>query len=349
MKIAQVAPLFESVPPRAYGGTERVVSWLTEELVRQGHEVVLFASGDSQTSAELVPVVPAALRLAGGVKDPAALHVMMLGKLAERAEEFDCIHFHVDYLHFPMMRRLGVLHVTTLHGRLDLQDLAPLFREYRDMPVVSISDDQRKPLPWARWQATVYNGMPADLFRFNSTPGDYLAFLGRISPEKGVEEAIRIAIRAGMPLRIAAKVDDVDREYFETRVKPRLSHPLVDFIGEVGGEDKERFLAGARALLFPIAWPEPFGLVMIEAMACGTPVVAFRRGSVPEVMVEGRTGFIVSGVNEAVAAVNRIGMISRRGCRQVFEERFTSSAMASGYLEVYHRLVDERLQPRLVV
>jgi len=349
MKIAQVAPLFESVPPKTYGGTERVVSWLTEELVRQGHEVTLFASGDSETAAELVPVVPEAIRLAGRTSDPAALHVMMLGRLAERAGEFDCIHFHVDYLHFPMMRRLEVPHVTTMHGRLDLPELAPLFSEFPDMPVVSISNDQRRPLPHANWQATVYNGMPADLFRFNPHPGDYLAFLGRISPEKGIEAAIDIAVRSGLPLKIAAKVDNVDREYFENVIKPRLSHPLIEFIGEVGGADKERFLAGARALLFPINWPEPFGLVMIEAMACGTPVIAFRRGSVPEVMVEGRSGFIVNGVNEAVAAVNRIGMISRRSCRQVFEEHFTSAAMAAGYLEVYRRLIDERLRPRLAV
>ncbi|RMF47135.1 MAG: glycosyltransferase family 4 protein, partial [Deltaproteobacteria bacterium] len=266
MKIAQVSPLYESVPPKLYGGTERVVSWLTEELVRQGHDVTLFASGDSVTSAKLVPCASSALRLAG-CREPLAHHLVMLEEVARRLEEFDIIHYHVDYLHFPLSRRSRVPQLTTLHGRLDCPDLAPLFREYRDMPLVSISDDQRRPLPFANWFGTVYHGLPEELFQLNAGGGDYLAFLGRISPEKRPDRAIEIAKRAGWPLKIAAKVDRADQEYFEREIKPLLNHPLVEFIGEINDADKQEFLGQALALLFPIDWPEPFGLVMIEAMA----------------------------------------------------------------------------------
>lgn len=339
MKIALVAPLQESVPPTLYGGTERVVSYLTEELVRQGHQVTLFASGDSQTAARLEPIVPQSLRLAG-CRDPFAHHIRMIDRVVHAADEFDVIHFHVDYLHFPLMRRLGLPHVTTLHGRLDLPDLLPLFREFSDMPVVSISDHQRTPLPFANWQATVYNGVPTDLYRFHAQSGEYLVFLGRISPEKGVERAIDIAVRAGLPLRIAAKVDKADREYFDACVAPLLHHPLVEFLGELGGRDKEELLGNAYGMLFPIDWPEPFGLVMIEAMACGTPVIAWRRGSVPEVMRDGVTGFIVDDLDGAVAAVERLAGVSRFRCRHYFEEHFAAEKLAGDYLAVYRAIAD---------
>lgn len=340
MKIAQVSPLYESVPPKLYGGTERVVSWLTEELVRQGHEVTLFASGDSNTSAKLVSCAPEALRLAG-CREPLAHHLLMLEEVARRLDEFDIVHYHVDYLHFPLSRRSRVPQLTTLHGRLDSPELAPLFREYREMPLVSISNDQRRPLPFANWVGTVYHGLPQDQFRLNPKGGEYLAFLGRISPEKRPDRAIEIARRAGLPLKIAAKVDRADQEYFEREIKPLLDHPLVEFIGEINDADKQDFLGGALALLFPIDWPEPFGLVMIEAMACGTPVIAWCCGSVPEVMEDGVTGYVVDSLEGAVQAVRRVEELDRRACRAVFERRFTSRRMAEGYLRLYRQILGQ--------
>jgi glycosyltransferase involved in cell wall biosynthesis len=342
LRIAQVAPLIESVPPRGYGGTERVVSYLTEELVRQGHEVTLFASGDSQTSAQLVAVCPHALRLAPhGCKDFLAPQIRMLEMVYRMADRFDILHFHVDYLHYPLSRRHNSRHLTTLHGRLDLPELQPLYEEFSDMPVVSISDAQRRPLPQARWLGTVPHGLPPDLHTFRPQAGDYLAFLGRISPEKGLDRAIAIARKVGVPLKVAAKVDTADRDYYLDHIKPLLeaSRPLVEFIGEVGGAAKDDFLGGARALLFPIQWPEPFGLVMIEALACGTPVIAYPYGSVPEVLQDGVTGFIVADEDSAAAAVGRLDEISRARCRQVFEERFTARRMAEDYLRLYHQLL----------
>ena len=339
MRIAQVAPLAESVPPQGYGGTERVVSYLTEELVRQGHQVTLFASGDSVTAAELVPCAPRALRLDNEVIDPIAHLVTELELVAARAADFDVIHWHLDYFHFPLSRRLGVPNVTTLHGRLDIGDLQPLYREFSEMPVVSISNDQRAPLPNANWVATVHHGLPPDELQPRYEPGDYLAFLGRISPEKRADRAIEVARRAGFPLRMAAKVDDSDREYYAERIQPMLDASHVDFIGEIGGSDKEAFLQHAAALLFPIDWAEPFGLVMIEAMACGTPVIAYRSGSVPEVVADGVSGFVVDDIEGAVDAVGRLGSISREGCRRSFEERFTAERMARDYLALYDHLV----------
>lgn len=348
MRIAQVAPLYESVPPRLYGGTERVVSYLTEELVKQGHEVTLFASGDSVTSATLVPGSAGALRLSRGVTDPLPHHVLLLEKVFQRAGEFDVIHFHIDHLHFPMVRRHAVPHVTTMHGRLDLPDLEPLFLEFSDMPLVSISDAQRRPLPWVNWQATVYHGLPESLYRFHEQPGKYLAFIGRVSPEKRLDWAIEIAVRSGMELKVAAKVDRADREYFETHIRKLLDHPLVEFIGEIGDREKNEFLGNAYALLFPIDWPEPFGLVMIESMACGTPVIARRCGSVPEVMQDGVTGFVFDRVDEAVEAVEQVGRLDRRRIRQVFERRFSAARMAREYVKVYRRLQRVPVRPEPV-
>lgn len=339
-RIAQVAPLYESVPPQSYGGTERVVSYLTEELVRQGHEVTLFASGDSVTRARLISPCRRSLRLDPDCRDALAHHVVMLEEVFRRAEDFDLVHFHVDYLHFPLSRRMQVPHLTTLHGRLDLPDLVPLYREFPEMPVVSISNSQREPLPWLSWQGTVYHGLPEDLYSLQEEPEDYLAFLGRISPEKGVETAIEIARRAGLPIRIAAKVDRADREYFETLVRPLLSQPHVELLGEIDQAAKQSFLGRARALLFPVDWPEPFGLVMAEAMACGTPVVAFRRGSVPEILTDGETGFVCHTLEEAVDAVGQISGISRRGCRRVFERRFAAGRMARDYVTLCERLLE---------
>jgi glycosyltransferase involved in cell wall biosynthesis len=339
MRIAQVAPLYESVPPKYYGGTERIVSYLTEELVRQGHQVTLFASGDSVTRARLVAACRRSLRLDKHCVDQMAHHLLMLEQVFQRAHEFDIVHFHIDYLHFPLSRRQSIVHVTTLHGRMDIPDLVPLYQEFQDMPVVSISAAQREPLPWANWQATVYHGLPDDLYQFRAKPGNYLAFLGRISPEKRVDRAIEIAKEVGIPLKIAAKVDRVDRDYFDAVVGPMLRDPLVKFVGEIGDGEKDEFLGNAYALLFPIDWPEPFGLVMIEAMACGTPVIAYRAGSVPEVMEEGHTGFIVEELEDAVEAVRRVPELSRERCREVFEQRFTANRMACDYLEVYQRLL----------
>ncbi|MGQ0607745.1 MAG: glycosyltransferase family 4 protein [Chloroflexota bacterium] len=339
MRIAQVAPLYESVPPHTYGGTERVVSYLTEELVRQGHEVTLFASGDSETDATLVACAPRSLRLDDDVIDPIAHLVYQLECVAAEAHRFDVIHWHLDYFHFPMSRRLGIPQVTTLHGRLDIGDLKPVYDEFGDMPVVSISNDQRAPLPQANWVATVHHGMPPDELVARTEPGDYLAFLGRISPEKRADRAIEVARRADVPLRIAAKVDDADRQYFEEEVEPLLGDSHVEFIGEVGRDIKGELLANARALIFPIDWSEPFGLVMIEAMACGTPVIAYRLGSVPEVITDGVNGFIVDDIDGAVEAVGRLGEIDRARCRATFEERFTVERMARDYLRVYERLI----------
>lgn len=339
MRIAQVAPLYESVPPQLYGGTERVVSFLTEELVRQGHDVTLFASGDSVTSARLVPICSRSLRLDRQCIDQIAHHILLLERVFSEREHFDIIHFHIDYLHFPLTRRYGPVNVTTLHGRLDIPDLQPLYREYYDMPVVSISNAQRTPLSWINWQGTVHHGLPKSQFRFSPKAEGYLAFLGRISPEKGLDRAIEIAKRADMPLRIAAKVDRVDRDYFQAVIKPQLDHPLIEFIGEIGYPEKNEFLGNAAALLFPINWPEPFGLVMIEAMACGTPVIAFSCGSVPEVMSDGVSGFVVNDIGSGVDAVKRAEKLDRRGVRLCFEKRFTATRMANDYLAIYERLL----------
>jgi len=341
MRIAQVAPLMESVPPTAYGGTERVVSYLTEELVRQGHDVTLFASGDSRTAARLVPGVPQALRLDPSIIDPIAHQILEIERVAQMADEFDVIHWHLDYFHFPLSRRLGVPRLTTLHGRLDMPDLQPLYAEFSDEPLISISNDQRAPLPNANWVETIHHGMPPDELAPNYEPGQYLAFLGRISPEKRADRAIEVARRAGIPLKIAAKVDDVDRPYFEEHIEPLLEADHVDFIGEIGPDDKGDFLGHAHALLFPIDWAEPFGLVMIEAMACGTPVVAYRSGSVPEVITDGESGYIVETIDEAVEAVGRLHEISREGCRASFETRFTVERMGRNYVEVYQRLIGQ--------
>jgi glycosyltransferase involved in cell wall biosynthesis len=338
MRIAQVAPLYESVPPALYGGTERVVFWLTEELIRLGHDVTLFASGDSLTTARLVPACKKALRLDAECVDQLAHHMVMLDQVFSEKENFDLIHFHIDYLHFPLSRYNTVPQVTTLHGRLDLPDLVPLYRHFRNMPVISISDAQRRPLPWANWQGTVHHGLPRESFSVGEGGGGYLAFLGRASPEKGLDDAIKIAKRAGMPLKIAAKIDRVDVLYFENVIKPLLDHPLIDFVGEIGYPEKNAFLGEAAALLFPINWSEPFGLAMIEAMACGTPVIAYPRGSVPEIIKEGVTGFLVPDLESAVRAVRRIGDIDRKKCRRNFEQHFDAQRMAQDYLNIYQRL-----------
>lgn len=341
MRIAQVAPLYESVPPKLYGGTERVVSYLTEELVAMGHDVTLFASGDSVTKARLVPVCERSLRLDTDCVDQLAHHILMLEMVAQTAPELDIVHFHIDYLHFPFSRRcLFPPHLTTLHGRLDLPDLVSLYREYRDMPLVSISDAQRAPLPWAGWVGTVHHGLPPDAYHFHEGPGEYLAFLGRISPEKRVDRAIRIARQAGIPLKIAAKVDRVDREYYDRVILPLLKEGNTEYIGEIGEGEKCDFLGNACALLFPIDWPEPFGLTMIEALACGTPVIACHRGSVPELLRDGVTGRIVRNADEAHQAVRDIPSFDRRKCREYFENRFTANRMAQDYLAVYHTLIE---------
>src|SRR5579872_7313005 len=339
MRIAQVAPLFESVPPKLYGGTERIVSWLTEGLVRLGHDVTLFASGDSMTSARLVPACPESLRLSPQCVDQLAHHVNMLEGVFSEKDNFDLVHFHIDYLHFPLSRRAQIANVTTLHGRLDLPDLVPIYRTFSDMPLVSISDAQRGPLPWANWQGTVHHGLPEDSLAFSAEPGKYLAFLGRTSPEKGLDRAIQIAKRVGMPLKIAAKVDRADQQYFETVIKPLLNDPLIDFIGEIGYSEKNEFLGNAAALLFPIHWPEPFGIVMIEAMACGTPVVAYPFGSVPEVIENGVTGFLVRDVKSGAKAVEKLDTIDRAQCRQRFEEQFSLPRMTQQYLAIYDRIL----------
>ncbi|HEX3915435.1 MAG TPA: glycosyltransferase family 4 protein [Steroidobacteraceae bacterium] len=341
MKIAQVAPLIEAVPPKFYGGTERVVAYLTDALVELGHEVTLFASGDSRTKATLAPIWPRALRLDPAVHDYFAPLFMQLETVARRAREFDIIHCHLDYFAYPILRLLGVPAITTLHGRLDLPELAQLYKIYDDTPVVSISNAQREPLPHANYVATIHHGLPQRSLRMGPG-GRYLAFLGRISPEKAPDAAIRIAARAGMPLKIAAKVDRVDKEYFKTTIEPLLEGADVEFIGEIGEHQKNEFLGNAAALLFPIAWREPFGLVMIEALACGTPVVAFRNGSVPEVLEHGVTGFIIDSEAEAVNALSRLGRFDRKRIRAEFERRFTAQHMAQNYLKLYARLANLR-------
>ena len=342
MKIAQVAPLTESVPPQLYGGTERVVAFLTDELVRLGHDVTLFASADSQTAGRLVPVWPRALRLDGACRDTLAPHILMLEEVARRADEFDIVHFHVATFHLPLARRLPVAHVTTLHGRLDFPELVPLYREFNDLPLISISDAQRDPLPDANWIGTIYHGLPLDLLSFQPKPGGYLAFLGRVAREKRVDRAIEIAAACGQVLKIAAKVDPADREYFEREIRHLMDHPLVEFIGEIGEEQKCEFLGGASALLFPIDWPEPFGLVMIEAMACGVPVVAFRGGSVPEVIDHGVTGFVVDTLDEAIRATRQVHLLDRHRCRAVFERRFSVHRMTADHVELYKTLAGHR-------
>lgn len=339
MRIAQVAPLYESVPPRLYGGTERVVSWLTEELVREGHDVTLFASGDSLTNARLVPGCARALRLDPRCIDPLAHHVNLLERVTQYKEEFDIIHFHIDYLHFCMSRREALRQVTTLHGRLDIPDLVPLYREFYEMPVVSISDAQRAPLTWLNWHGTVHHGMPDDVFRAYTDPGKYLAFLGRVSPEKGLDAAIEIALRSEMPLKVAAKIDRADKEYYETHIKPLLAKSeLIEFIGEISDSEKNSFLGNATAFLFPINWSEPFGIVLIEALACAVPVVAYPRGSVPEIIEDGTSGFLVNDVDEAVKALKNISSIDRRKCRRAFELRFSAKRMAQDYVSIYQRI-----------
>jgi glycosyltransferase involved in cell wall biosynthesis len=338
LRIAQIAPLFERVPPLFYGGTERVVSILTEELVAQGHDVTLFASGDSITRARLVATTERSLRLDPDCVDARAHMVRQLEDVFRDTSLFDVLHFHIDYIHYPLSRRQRTPHLTTLHGRLNIPDLVPLYRTFPEVPVSAISNAQREPLPWLNWQGVVYHGLPEDLYDFFPGAGSYLACIGRISPEKGVDKAIEIARRAAMPLKIAAKVDEVDRGYYEARIEPLIDGRNVEFIGEIGESEKNSFLGGAAALLFPIDWPEPFGLVMIESMACGTPVIAFPRGSVPEVLDDGITGSIVDDVDGAVAAVRRIGELDRKRCRNRFLERFTASRMAGDYVRILERL-----------
>ncbi len=346
MKVAQVAPLYESVPPLMYGGTERVVAYLTDELVRQGHEVTLFASADSVTTAELRPMCSRALRLEGkNVIDPLAHHIRMLEMVAQEASDFDVVHFHIDYLHFPVTRRQNFVSVTTLHGRLDIPDLHPLFREFPEMNLVSISDAQRLPMEWANWVGTVHHGLPEDLHTAKEQPGQYLAFLGRISPEKRVDRAIEVARRVGMPIKIAAKIDAVDRDYFESHIRGLLRDPLVEYMGEISESEKSEFLGNAYALLFLIDWEEPFGLVMTEAMACGTPVIAYRRGSVPEVIDDGVSGYIVDNMEDAVEAVGRIPALNRLKIRKVFEDRFSARRMCHDYIEIYRRIGSREHDP----
>jgi glycosyltransferase involved in cell wall biosynthesis len=339
MRIAQVAPLYESVPPKLYGGTERVVSYLTDELVRQRHDVTLFASADSVTIADLRPICQKALRLQGRkILDPLAHHVRMLEIVAREASEFDVLHFHIDYLHFPVTRRQNLASVTTLHGRLDIPDIHDLFREFPEMNLVSISDAQRQPMKWANWVGTVHHGLPEHLYAPRYGPGEYLAFLGRISPEKRVDRAIEVAKRVGLPIKIAAKVDVTDRDYFESKIRALLDHPLVEYLGEIGEHEKAEFLGNAYALMFLIDWQEPFGLVMTEAMACGTPVIAYRRGSVPEIVDDGITGYIVDSMEAAAMAVRRIETLDRRIVRRIFEQRFGAQRMCQSYVDIYRRI-----------
>ena len=344
MKIAQIAPLIESVPPRLYGGTERIVSYLTEELVRQGHDVTLFASGDSQTSARLHACCAEALRLNPSVRDPIPYYMTMLDSVHRMSDQFDILHFHIDQFHFPLFNRGPNLTLTTLHGRQDLSDLQYLYRSFPSMPVVSISNSQRTPIPEANFAGTVLHGLPSNLLkpRANLRGREYLAFLGRISPEKRVDRAIRIAQAVGLPLKIAAKVDRADQEYFKTEIEPLLQKPGIEFIGEIDEIAKEQFLGDAAALLFPIDWPEPFGLVMIEAMACGTPVIAFRQGSVPEVIDDGITGAIVNSEEEAIAAMPMVLGLDRSAIRRRFEERFSVRRMALDYTDIYQHLIAKK-------
>jgi glycosyltransferase involved in cell wall biosynthesis len=348
MRIAQVAPLTEAVPPKLYGGTERVVHWLTEELVALGHDVTLFASGDSQTSAKLDATWPKALRLDGAVRDPNALHMVMLERVRRKFdnEEFDFLHFHLDYYPFSLFSRQPTPFLTTLHGRLDLPEHQPVFTTFKS-PVISISNAQRRPVPQANWVRTIHHGLPETLLTPQPAKQEYLAVLGRIAPEKGVDRAIKIAARCGIPLKIAAKVDRADQDYYDELIRPLIeNNPLVDFIGEIGDAEKPEFLSGAIGLLVPIDWPEPFGLVMIEAMACGTPVIAYNRGSVAEIIDDGLTGFVVEDETSAVAAVDRLSVLSRVAIRKQFEARFTARRMALDYLAAYRSLM-EAAEPRI--
>jgi len=338
VRIAQIAPLAEAVPPKLYGGTERVIWWLTEALVDLGHDVTLYASGDSQTSARLVAGAPSALRLSG-INDHTASTLVMLDQVLSDAADYDILHFHVDFLHYPTFRHLAGKCLSTLHGRLDLPDFWPVFGAFREMQLVSISDNQRLPVPDANFIATIYHGLPLDLIGYNPDGGDYLAFIGRISPEKRPDRAIEIAKRTGMRLKIAAKIDPADKAYFKEVIEPLLNDPLIEFVGEIGDSAKPAFLGGARALLFPIDWPEPFGLVMIEAMAAGTPVIAWRSGSSPEVIEHGRSGFLVDSINEAVAAVEAATRLPRSGVRAAFEARFSVERMARDYVDLYERMI----------
>ena len=339
MRIAQIAPLYESCPPKLYGGTERVVSYLTEELVAAGHDVTLFASGDSQTSAKLFPTCDRAIRLEGGWIDGVAYHTIMMHRVAQRVDDFDVLHFHTDYLHFASFEAFAQKVVTTLHGRLDARTSKEVLEEFPSMKLVSISDAQRAPVPRANWVRTIHHGLPPDLYRFGDGRGGYLAFVGRISPEKRPDRAVAIARGAGVPLRVAAKIDGVDRAYFEMTIAPLFADPLIDFIGEIGDERKNEFYGGALGLVFPIDWPEPFGLVMIEAMATGTPTIAFRNGSVEEIVEHGITGFVVDTVDEAIAAVGRLATLDRRAIRARFLERFAIGRMSDAYVDLYGELV----------
>ena len=346
MKIAQISPLMESVPPRLYGGSERIVSYLTDELVRQGHDVTLFASGDSVSSANLVRCVPMALRLDANVKDPIPYYMLMLDRVREMADEFDILHFHIDQFHFPLFRPIAQRTVTTLHGRQDLHDLKPLYVGFSDMPLVSISNSQRKPIANANFAATVYHGLPAQTLKPNYKPsGDYVAFLGRISPEKRPDRAIRIAQALGLRIKIAAKIDKVDEAYFREHIASLFNLPGVEYIGEIDERSKSEFLGEASALLFPIDWPEPFGLSMIEAMACGTPVLAFRCGSVPEIIDPGVSGLIVDSMDEAIRVMPQVLALDRRSVRQKFEQRFSASRMAKDYVQVYRSLIKQQALP----
>jgi glycosyltransferase involved in cell wall biosynthesis len=343
MKIAQVTPLYEAVPPKLYGGTERVVAHLTDALVDLGHDVTLFASAEARTRARLVPVRDQAIRLdPAPLKSDLAAHLSMMGEVMERVDEFDVIHFHTDMIQFPMFSRYADKTITTLHGRLDMKDLAPVYERWPEFGLVSISDDQRKPLAFANWRATVHHGMPEELYRFSPKSDGYLAFLGRISPEKRPDRAIEIALKLGKPLKIAAKVDAADKVYYETKIKPLLDNPLIEFIGEIGDHQKSEFLGKADALLFPIDWPEPFGLVMIEAMACGTPVIAFKCGSTTEIIEDGSTGFLVDTMDQAVEAAGRAHLLDRAAIRERFEQQFSSAAMARRYMDVYGDLLARR-------
>ena len=347
LRIAQVAPLYESVPPHKYGGTERVVSYITEELVKMGHDVTLFASGDSKTAAKLVPACGESLRLSKSTPDPFVYQTLQLEQVAQNIDSFDIVHFHSDYFHFPLSRRMKYPQLTTLHGRLDLPDLVYLYRTYSDMPLVSISQAQRKPIRFARWIGNVYHGLPMNLFRANINPGSYLTFVGRISPEKRVDRAIQIAEKSGIPIKIAAKVDKVDVAYFNEVIKPMLSSRYVEYIGEVSQDEKQDLLGGAIALVFPIDWPEPFGLAMIESMACGTPAIAYRMGSVPEVIDEGVSGFIIDSEEEGVTAVERCAALDRAVCRRQFELRFSSARMAAEYIALYSAVAQKKRRAAL--
>jgi glycosyltransferase involved in cell wall biosynthesis len=348
MHIAQIAPLTEAIPPKLYGGTERVIYWLTEELIALGHDVTLFASGDSKTSAKLEAMWPRALRLDGAVRDASALHMMELELVRQRAAEFDFLHFHLDYFPFSLFSRQPTPYVTTLHGRLDLPEHQPVFKTFSSVPLVSISNSQRRPLPHVHWVRTIPHGLPEKLLTPRPVKPSYLAVLGRFSPEKAIDRAIHIGQKCGLPVKIAAKIEKLDQEYYDAVIRPLINPPHVEYIGEIGDAEKSEFLSGAVALLSPVDWPEPFGLVLIEAMACGTPVIAFNRGAIPEIVEDGLTGFVVEDELGAIGAIDRLPTLSRERVRQRFEERFTARRMAKDYLEVYRSLMEHTARPRLV-